>query len=549
MAKALFKQLPAHSPELFPVNIFDKIPADHPVRLVEIVVNELDINRIMSHYKGGGTTAYHPRMMLKVLFYSYLSNIYSCRKIAKALEENIHFMYLSGNSTPDFRTINDFRGQILKQHIHSLFAELVKMLVEMGYVSLDVQYIDGTKIESVSNRYSFVWKKSVEKNKAKLEAKIHQILSDIEGSIQSDNQEVNKEELPQSINSQELKKQLSAINKRLKTPTKTQQKELKKLQDEHLPKLEKYDQDLQTLGNRNSFSKTDPNATFMRLKDDHMKNGQLKPAYNAQISTHNQFVTHVSIHQTATDTITLESHLEGFENAYQQQSKEVVADAGYGSQENYELLENKKIKAYIKYNYFHLEQKRKYKDNPFWVGNLTYYPEKDCYVCPAGQFMVKIANTTRKSRNGYELESTLYQAKNCVGCPLREQCHQSKDNRVIQVNHRLNQLKEKARELLTSAKGLEHRSKRPIEVEAVFGQMKSNNKFTRFTMRGLPKVQLEFLLMSIGHNFRKMVTQKANNTFKTLTKNITRFKNYPTIRSQLFSWVKHILNGKQLKFT
>ncbi|MEA5260921.1 IS1182 family transposase [Arcicella aquatica] len=548
MAKALFKQLPAYSPELFPVNIFDKIPADHPVRLVEMVVNELDINHIMSHYKGGGTTAYHPRMLLKVLFYSYLSNVYSCRKIAKALEENIHFMYISGNSIPDFRTINSFRGQILKEHIHKLFAELVKMLVSMGYVSLEVQYIDGTKIESVSNRYSFVWKKSVEKNKAKLETKIHQILSDIEGSIQSDNQEVNKEELPQSINSQELKKQLSAINKRLKTPTKTQKKELKKLQDEHLPKLEKYELDLQTLGNRNSFSKTDHDATFLRLKDDHMKNGQLKPAYNAQISTHNQFITHVSIHQTATDTTTLESHLEGFENAYQQQSKEVVADAGYGSQENYELLEAKRVEAYIKYNYFHVEQKKKHKDNPFLVANLPYHPALDLYVCPAGQFMEKVTTSTRTSSNGYEADITHYQAKNCIGCPLREQCHQSQDNRVIQVNHRLNQLKAKAKELLNSPKGLEHRSKRPIEVEAVFGQMKSNNKFTRFTMRSLPKVELEFLLMAIGHNFRKMTTQKNNHIFTNLTKDISNLKNYLTIINQLYWGVKHILNNNYIKF-
>jgi transposase len=117
MAKITFKNQTGKAPELFPINIFDKIPSNHPVRLVDAVVNQLDISDLISRYKGGGTSAFHPRMMLKVLFYSYLSNVYSCRKIAKALGENIHFMFMSGNSTPDFRIINDFRGKILKDHI------------------------------------------------------------------------------------------------------------------------------------------------------------------------------------------------------------------------------------------------------------------------------------------------------------------------------------------------------------------------------------------------------------------------------------------------
>lgn len=196
MAKVTFKNQTGNTPELFPINIFDKIAENHPVRLVDSVVNSLDISDITKLYRGGGCSAYHPRMLIKVLFYGYLSNVYSCRKIEKALTENIHFMYISGNSTPGFRTINEFRGKILKDKIKDLFAEVVKMLVELGYVSLDVQYIDGTKIEAKSNKYTFVWRGSVEKYKEKLETKINTILSDIENSIQSDNQELNKEELP-----------------------------------------------------------------------------------------------------------------------------------------------------------------------------------------------------------------------------------------------------------------------------------------------------------------------------------------------------------------
>ena len=191
--------------------------------------------------------------MIKILFYSYLLNIYSCR--AKALNENIHFMYIAGNSTPDFRTINDFRGKILKEHIKELFAEVVKLLVEEGYVSLDIQYIDGTKIESASNRYTFVWRGSVEKYKEKLELKIKGILQDIEASIQSDNQEINREELPKKIDSEVLKEKLALINKRLSEPTKKQEKEIQKLQNEHLPRLEKYENDLRVMGDRNSLSR------------------------------------------------------------------------------------------------------------------------------------------------------------------------------------------------------------------------------------------------------------------------------------------------------
>lgn len=517
MAKVTFKNQTGNSPELFPINIFDKIPENHPVRLVDTIVNKLDISDITSMYLGGGCSAYHPRMMIKVLFYSYLSNVYSCRKIAKSLTENIHFMFISGNSTPDFRTINEFRGKILKDKIKDIFAEVIKMLVELGYISLEVQYIDGTKIEAKSNKYTFVWRGSVEKYKEKLETKINMILSDIDTNIQSDNQELNKEELPKKINSEELKEKLSELNKKLKEPTKKQAKELQKLQEEHLPKLEKYEKDLEILGDRNSYSKTDPDATFMRMKDDHMMNGQLKPAYNPQISTENQFITHLSIHQKPNDTTTLESHLEGFEQAYEKQSKEVVADAGYGSEENYEMLENKEITAYVKYNYFHKEQKKKMKNDPFLVQNLFYNREQDFYVCTMGQKMENVGKGKRLSSNGYESQIFYYQAKRCDGCPLRGRCHQSETNRRIEVNHRLNELKAKANELLTSEKGLEHRSKRPIEVEAVFGQLKSNNKFHRFTFTGLEMVEMEFLLMAIGHNFRKMMA-KVNSSLKLLIK-------------------------------
>jgi transposase len=509
--KVQFKALPSKSPVLFPENIFDKIPQNHPVRLVDEVVDSLDIDHIIKQYKGGGTTSFHPRMMIKVLFYAYLSNVYSCRKIEKALQENIHFMWLSRNSLPDYRTINYFRGKRLKGHIQKLFADVVRLLHELQYVSLNVQYIDGTKIESASNRYSFVWKGSVEKNKAKLETKIQSVLCDIESQIKQDQSDLNKDQTPKPIDSKELKAKVTQLNKAImerKDVSKQTAKSFKKLEEEHLPRLEKYDQQLETLGNRNSYSKTDEDATFMRLKNDHMQNGQLKPAYNTQISTEEQFITHYSIHQTPGDTTTLEKHLDSFEQQYHIQSKEVVADAGYGSEQNYEMMEEKGITAYVKYNYFHKEQKRTQKNNPFLVQNLYYNEQNDFFVCPMGQRIKHVGKGKRISSNGYEAEVHYYQAARCEGCPMRGMCHKAKGNKRIEVNHNLNRHKQKARETLHSEKGLYHRSKRPIEVEAVFGQMKSNNKFTRFTLKSLEGVDIEFGLMALAHNLRKLAKKR-----------------------------------------
>jgi transposase len=508
MAKIQFKQLPLNCPSLFPQDIFEKIAVNHPVRLVNEVVDRLDIDHIIKQYKGGGTTSFHPRMMIKVLFYAYTTNVYSCRKIEKSLQENIHFMWLSGNSTPDYRTINYFRSKRLKAHIHNLFADVVRLLHELKYLSLDVQYIDGTKIESAANRYTFVWKGSVEKNKAKLETKINSVLNEIESQIKRDQSDMGKDETPRPIDSRELKNKLAALNEQLKDSNKAAGKQLKKLEEEHLTRLEKYETQLEILGDRNSYSKTDQDAVFMRLKDDHMQNGQLKPAYNTQISTEGQFITHYSIHQTAGDTTTLATHLNGFEQQYGKQSKEVIADAGYGSEENYEMMEQKQLDAYVKYNYFHKEQKRTQKQNPFLVQNLYYNESENFFVCPMGQKLEHVGKGKRKSTNGFISQVDYYEAKRCQGCPLRGMCHKNAGNKKIEINHKLNQYRAKAREMLTSERGLLHRSKRPIEVEAVFGQLKSNNTFSRFTLRKMDKVNIEFGLMSIGHNLRKLA-QKA----------------------------------------
>lgn len=500
MSKVVFKPHNQGQLVLFPSSLEEKIPVDSPARLVNQIVESLDISPVIASYKGGGSSAYHPRMMLKVVIFGYLNNIYSCRKIESAVKDRITFMWLAGGQEPDHNTINRFRSMHLKEAIHEIFTQVVLMLVEMGYLSLEEVYFDGTKYESRANRYTFVWRKSVEKNKLKLEEKIRKILELVEEGIAQDN--TPDDEPPTPINCEELRRRIAALNK--ENRTKEEQKAIKTLEDKHLPKLEEYEKHLDILGNRNSYSKTDPDATFMRMKEDHMKNGQLKPAYNVQIGTENQFFTHYDFFPNPTDTLTYIPFMNGFKERYQQFPKKNIGDSGYGSEENYEFMESNGIEPFVKYNYFHKEQKRSFKNNAFHAQNLFYNSAEDYYVCPMGQHMEKVGRATRKSDSGYISHTTLYRAKNCNGCPLRGLCHNAKGNRQIEVNHNLNRHKNKARKLLTSEEGIRHRKRRPIEPEAVFGQAKANKQYSRFRHFDKDKVMMDFAIFAVAFNILKM---------------------------------------------
>jgi transposase len=511
MKKTAFKSYNQGQITLFPTSLDEKIPQCSPVRIINQIVDNLDITKVFDTYKGGGTSAYHPRMMLKVVLYSYLNNMYSCRKIEQALQDRVSFMWLSGNQTPDHNTINRFRSSHLKNTIHEIFTQVVVMLVDMGYLSLELIYVDGTKLESRANRYTFVWRKTVEKNKAKLEAKIRKVLEMVEQGIAQDNQP--EDEPPTPINSEELKARIAQINR--ENRSKDERKAIKTLEDKHLPKLEEYEKHLKILGNRNSYSKTDPDATFMHMKEDHMMNGQLKPAYNVQIGTENQFFTHYDFYPNPTDTLTYIPFMNGFNERYGCFPNKAVADSGYGSEENYEFMEMNNIEPFVKYNYFHKEQKKSFKNNGFLAQNLYYNSKEDYFVCPMGQHMEKTGTTTRKTDSGYISKISIYEAKNCQDCPLGCMCHNSKTNRRIEVNHNLNRHKQRARELLTSQEGLLHRSRRPIEPEAVFGQTKSNKQYNRFRHLDKDKVMMDFAIFAIAFNLGKMyrkATDAFNNT-------------------------------------
>jgi len=533
--KVVIKEYMQGQQVLFPESLDTYIPDDAPVRLVSQIVDKLDLTQVMKSYKGGGASSYSPRMLLKVLFFAYMNNVYSCRKIEKAMRENIHFMWLSGKQFPKYNTINNFRSYHLKDYINELFSQVVLMLVEMGQITLKEQYIDGTKIESRANKYTFVWRKSVEKHKAKLEAKIATILEQIEEGIVADNEP--NDDGPAPVNSKELLERIEKIN--LENKTKEQQKKINELKSKHLPKLEEYEQKLETCGNRNSYSKTDPDATFMRLKEDAMQNGQTKPAYNLQISTENQYLTNFDLYPNPTDTLTLIPFLNLHKTRYGKMPEKECADSGYGSEENYEFMESHQIQAFVKYNYFHKEQKAAFKKNPFLVQNLYYNAGQDYYVCPMGQHMTLLNKTIKTSENGYKSTVYRYQAQNCGNCPMHGQCHRSQGNRIIEVNYKLNAYRKKARELLMGEEGLRLRSRRPVEPEAVFGQIKQNKMYKRFRHFGKDKVLMDFAIFAIAFNIGKL--------FNRLFSSLFYFKNgfIKPILSQKFVFKRHSIESRR----
>ena len=512
MAKLAIKSDNRKQNLLLPPSLDELVPENHMVRVVDAVIDRLDISDILSTYRGGGNSAFNPKMMLKVLVFAYLSNVYSSRRIEELLKRDIYFMWLAGMKRPDFRTINYYRGKRLKEGFDAVFTQVVRLLHEEGFVSLKVQYIDGTKIESVANKYTFVWRGSVEKYDARLKAKTEALLRQIEQNHAIENQE---NPAPEELTAEEVTKRVERIKEKVDAENlgKEERKALKQIETDAVPRMNRYREQLETMGPRNSYSKTDPDATFMRMKEDAMLNGQLKPGYNVQISTENQFITNFGIYQRPTDTLTMISYLESFKARYGMQSEEIVADSGYGSEENYEYMFSNGMTPYVKYNMFHVEQRRGYRNNPFRVSNLFYNPDDDFYVCPMGQKLKFIRQEKRYTASGYQQTVSVYRASRCEGCPLRGQCHKSKRDRQIEVNHTLDDYKARARELLTSEQGIKHRSNRPIEPEAVFGQIKECGRFRRLRLKGLTGAKIDFGLKALAHNLRKLAQSWAKSSF------------------------------------
>ncbi|SHM43646.1 IS1182 family transposase [Chryseobacterium polytrichastri] len=504
--KPIFR--PYHQDQLMalPPNLDDLIPADHTVRVVNDVINAINVEPLLKAYHVRGGSNYHPLLLLKVLVYGYVTNIYSSRKLAEACRERVPFMWLSAMNKPDHNTINRFRGVRLKHTLRSVFEEVVKLLVKEDLLSIDQVYTDGTKIEANANKYTFVWKKSIQTNKEKMKKQLEEIWNYAQ-SVAADEDMAPEPPTATTIDKESIKATVEKLNKVLADNDQVDKKVKAKLRyiNQTFPvNIAKYEQQEVILGERNSYSKTDTDATFMRMKEDHMLNGQLKPAYNIQISTANQFIVNYTIHPNPTDTTTLKAHLEQYESSFGKVPQTLTADAGYGSEENYMLLEEKQMEAYVKYNLFDKGQNDTYnKKYPFAADKLFYNDQLDVYICPMGQQMHCIGDTTKKTTTGFKQIYRAYQAKNCSNCPLNGICHKSKTNRIIEVNLNLKRLKQKAHELLNTDEGIRHRKKRCFDVEPVFANIKQNHGFRRFMLRGKEKVEIEWGLLAIAQNLRK----------------------------------------------
>ena len=498
---------------LLPTNLEEFVPDGHPVRVVSQLIDGLSLEQLRVAYRGGGASRYHPRLMLKVLVYAYTQGIMTSRRIAKALRENLYFMWLAGTSRPDFRTLNRFRSTTMKALVDMVFKEVVTYLTEEGYVTLETSNVDGTKIEANANRHRPVWRKNVERYREKLDQQIEALLAQIDEANAAEEKAYGDRDLEEmegktkaDLDSVGLKGCIARINERLKEvpEDKAVTRAVRKLEKECLPRLERYEEQEATLAGRNSYAKTDPDATFMRMKEDHLGTGELRAAYNVQIGTENQFVLAFSVHQQGSDSACLEPHLEAMKEQSPRMPAAVVADAAYGSEPNYAYLEKAGIESFVKYSFFDKERKPKWAKQVYRVENFAYDEQHDQFLCPRGHSLDYRSTTHERSTNGYIAERREYECRECVGCPVKAECTKGAGNRRVHVSLPLMAWRDQARRNLLSERGTRLRARRGVEVESVFGRLKHDCGFRRFLLRGLDKVRIEWGLVCMAHNMVKM---------------------------------------------
>ncbi|NRG46792.1 IS1182 family transposase [Bacillus sp. CRN 9] len=474
-----------------------------------------------------GCPAYHPRMMLKIILCAYTQSVFSGRKIEALLKDSIRMMWLAQGYEPSYRTINRFRVHSeVKDLIRQCFVQFRCQLIEEKLIDQEAIFIDGTKIEANANKFTFVWKKSIEKYHQSLIEKSNQLYNELlENEIIPEMERESEEQLSSEELAQLVQKVDDVINdydqqielsseaserKDLRSKRKYPKKARKQFIDFVLRK-QKYQRDFEIFGTRNSYSKTDLDATFMRMKDDYMQNGQLKAGYNVQLATEGQYALAYRLFSNPTDTRTLIPFLDEIEQHYFKLPKHIVADAGYGSEQNYhDILSNRKREALITYNMYIREQKKKYKQNKFNPDNWAYDEETDTYTCPNQKRLEFQYHSIRNDQTDYQRAFKVYECEDCSGCPFRSSCTKAKEgnNRKLMVNEKWEQQKEYVRAKLSDERTGAIYRKRKTDVEPVFGFLKANLRFTRFSVRGKSKVENEMGLALMAVNLRKFT---ANN--------------------------------------
>lgn len=496
---------------VLPMNLGIKIEENDPVRKLAEICDELDYTKLYSAYRRCWRKT-DPVALFEILVFAYMNRIYSSRGIEKACKTDIRFMWLlQGAKAPDHSTIARFQDERLTDVIEDLFYQFSAKLAQLGEISYQNIFVDGTKIEANANRYSFVWAKAIQKNLDKLNERIAKELPCIAEKYGM-SREADIEELTAFLTGYAKMSRIEFVSGRGKHKTQLQ-RDCEKLL-EYRERIEKYTDSLQTCGKRKSYSKTDTDATFMRMKEDHMQNGQLKPGYNVQIGVESEYIVGIGLFPNPTDTTTLIPFLKRLENGCGHKYQNVIADAGYASEENYTYLEQQKQAAYIKPTDYETRKTRKFKSNPFRVENFSYDEEKDCFICPNKKRLNYVYDSKRKSENGYEITKKNYVCEGCSGCPYREKCFQGRyENRKISLSQTMARQKLEATQRITTAEGILLRMNRSIQVEGAFGVMKQDYGFRRFLTRGKRKTETQFFLLGFAFNVQKLWNRTNSNRF------------------------------------
>ncbi|AQS10503.1 transposase DDE domain protein [Clostridium saccharobutylicum] len=504
----------------FPISFENIIPNDDSVRMLYDVMEGLDYTELNKTYSTiGRNPAILPETMFAIIVYGYMEGIYSSRALEKACKRDINFKWLlQVQQPPEHNSIARFRSERLTECIENLFSQFIKKLGELNEIQFKNIFIDGTKIEAYANRYTFVWKKATDKFEAKLQKKIKESLikmnHDLKLYLIITDCKLSVEDVKYILGS--LYIMIKNNNLEFvygKGKRKSNLQKYTELLNEFIEKQSKYDEYNSIFNGRNSFSKTDHDATFMHMKEDHMKNGQLKPAYNVQIGVEGEYIVGIDISSERSDQLTFIPFLDRLEKNLSKKYDSVTADAGYESEENYVYLESKKQEAFIKPSTYEKSKTKKFKSDISKKENMSYNAQEDYYICAVGNKMLLRGITKKKSKSGYQATVSIYECEKCDGCKYKDKCTKAKGNKQIYVAKNFMRLRKKSLQNITTPKGILLRMNRSIQVEGAFGVIKQDYSFRRFFMRGNIKVRTEFLLMAFGYNVNKLhnkTLQKRN---------------------------------------
>lgn len=498
-----------------PLNLETIIPADDSVRLLSQFVEAMDLTDLYSTYERINTVS--PRTLLKIVLYSYMNGDYSSRSMELNCKRDINFMYLlEGKPFPDHATFARFRSIHFAPCAKRILAEMSNLFYELGEVSGETIFIDGTKIEACSNKYTFVWKKAVTKNQEKLLIKIAALIAECEqlygiqivhgDTVKMKHVKRLRKKL-YALKQEENIKFVHGIGKR-KSPL---QKSIETL-EEYLERLKGYTKKLHICGKRNSYSKTDPDATFMRMKEDAMGNGQLKPAFNLQHGVDSEYIVWLTIGPQPTDTTTLIPFLKETEEYLAFKYQKIIADAGYESEENYVFLDQNQQLSFIKPSNYEISKKRTYKNDIGRIENMDYDEKSDSYICKNGKQLSFTHVRRSKSKTGYVSEKNIYQCEECKDCPYKKECIKGNNckipieerNKVLSVAKTFLKYREEDLERILSDEGILLRINRSIQAEGSFGEMKQDMQFRRYLSRGTSNVLAESVLLAMAKNVNKL---------------------------------------------